>query len=105
MKRRLGILGLGASALVLGRLVGKSLRRRRRFRTGRTVKAVTIDASPDDVAGRWGERSLDGSARLDRAPGGRGTIVRVEVEGSGRRVYEELRRLKQIIETGEVVRA
>lgn len=63
----------------------------------------------------------EGSVRFERAPGGRGTLVRVNlrydppagVAGSvvasllgrepGQEVQEDLRRFKQVIETGEVV--
>jgi uncharacterized membrane protein len=64
-----------------------------------------------------------GSVRFERAPGGRGAVVRVELEyappggvagqilakmtGSepGQEIAEDLRAFKQIIETGEVVRS
>jgi len=62
-----------------------------------------------------------GSVRFDRAPGGRGTIVRVRMEleslsnklgssvarwigkGPEHLVYKDLRRFKQVLETGEVI--
>lgn len=62
-----------------------------------------------------------GSVRFERAPGGRGTVVKVEMEydppggiiGKGiaklfgeepeQQIYDDLRRLKQVIEIGEVV--
>jgi uncharacterized membrane protein len=64
-----------------------------------------------------------GSVRFERAPGGRGTLVRVNLRyfppagtagaviatlfGSepGQEVQEELRRFKQVLETGEVMRS
>jgi uncharacterized membrane protein len=64
-----------------------------------------------------------GSVHFERAPGGRGTLIRVELEYTppggiiganiaklfgkepGRQVEEELRKLKQILETGEVARS
>ena len=63
----------------------------------------------------------EGSVRFERAPGGRGTLVRVNLRYSppagaagsmvatllgrepGQEVQEDLRRFKQVIETGEVV--
>lgn len=68
-----------------------------------------------------GDVQNEGSVRFERAPGGRGTLVRVNLRydppagaaGSaiarllgrepGQEVQEDLRRFKQVIETGEVV--
>jgi uncharacterized membrane protein len=68
-----------------------------------------------------GDVQNDGSVRFERAPGGRGTLVRVNLRyappagaaGSaiaalfgrepGQEVQDDLRRFKQVIETGEVV--
>lgn len=68
-----------------------------------------------------GDVENEGSVRFERAPGGRGTLVRVNLRyappagaaGSamaallgrapGQEVQEDLRRFKQVIETGEVV--
>lgn len=70
-----------------------------------------------------GDVANEGSVRFERAPGGRGTLVRVNLRyappadavGSavasmlgrepGQEVREDLRRFKQVIETGEVVRS
>jgi uncharacterized membrane protein len=70
-----------------------------------------------------GDVQNEGSVRFERAPGGRGTLVRVNlryappagVAGAtlamlfgkepGQEVQEDLRRFKQVIETGEVVRS
>jgi uncharacterized membrane protein len=96
---------------------------------GRIVSwdAQTIE---DRVNERISWRSLDGSdvqnqgaVHFERAPGGRGTVVRVEIayappggavgaslanlfRGSLKReIDEDLRRFKQVMETGEVVRS
>jgi len=96
---------------------------------GRTFEwdAETIEERPNELI-RW--RSLpgaevenEGSVRFERAPGGRGTLVRVNLRyrvpggvlgdtiaslfGSapGQEVSEDLRRFKQVLETGEVVRS
>ena len=68
-----------------------------------------------------GDVENEGSVRFERAPGGRGTLVRVNLRYSppagaagaafamllgrepGQEVQEDLRRFKQIMETGEVV--
>ncbi len=86
---------------------------------------ITILASPEDIRARWSQ--VDGlppadEARFTAAPGDRGTEVQVTVKAPpagnlGRMVTgamgkdpksnakDGLRRLKQIIETGEVVRS
>lgn len=89
--------------------------------------AELVENRPNELI-RW--RSLpgadvdnEGSARFERAPGGRGTLVRVNLRydppggaaGSlaamlfgaepGQEVREELRRFKQVLEIGEVVRS
>jgi uncharacterized membrane protein len=50
-----------------------------------------------------------GTVRFTPAPGGRGTEVRVELrlfgEDPGQQVESDLRRFKQVMETGEVVRS
>jgi uncharacterized membrane protein len=68
-----------------------------------------------------GDVDNEGSVRFERAPGGRGTLVRVNLRYAppagaagaaiamllgrepGQEVQEDLRRFKQIVETGEVV--
>jgi len=87
---------------------------------------ITEDRPNELIA--W--RSLEGSdvnnqgvVRFERAPGNRGTIVRVEIEYNppggiigatiaklfgkepGQQVQDDLRRFKQLIETGEVVQS
>jgi uncharacterized membrane protein len=94
---------------------------------GTTVEwdADVTDDRPNELIA-W--RSLEGSdvdsvgsVRFERAPGGRGTIVRVEMRYSppagavgatvarllgkdpGRQIKDDLRRFKQILEAGEVI--
>jgi uncharacterized membrane protein len=96
---------------------------------GKTVEwdAEIIEDRPNELIS-W--RSLDGadvdnngSVRFERGPGGRGTVVRVELDysppggvvGAGiaklfgeepeQQIKDDLRRFKQVIETGEVVRS
>jgi len=87
--------------------------------------AETVQNRPDELIA-WrsvpgGDVENEGSVRFERAPGGRGTLVRVNLRyappaglvGSavatifgrepGQQVQEDLRRFKQVIETGEVV--
>jgi uncharacterized membrane protein len=96
---------------------------------GKTVEwdAELIDDQPN---ARIAWRSLEGSdidnsgfVQFDRAPGGRGTLVRVELrytppgglvsatlaklfgEEPGQQVDDDLRAFKQVLETGEVVKS
>ena len=71
------------------------------------------------VEDSWFQHS--GSVRFERAPGDRGTLVRVEVDFSsnrgaatlgklvkmdlGRRIMHDLRNLKRLLEVGEVIRS
>jgi len=87
--------------------------------------AETIADSPNSAIG-W--RSVEGSTfshsgsvRFERAPGGRGTLVRVEMDFSpnpgaaalgkllkmdlGRRIMHDLRNFKQVLEVGEVTQS
>lgn len=87
------------------------------------IAAVTINRSGEDVRRLW-EGSKDQLApvediQLTAAPGGRGTEVRVSYEEGGladklkavagkdarRQVEDALRRFKQVLETGQVVRS
>jgi len=96
---------------------------------GRTVEwdARIVDDRPDELIG-WrsvegGDVPNDGTVRFAPAPGGRGTEVRVELryevpggklgalvarlfgEEPEQQVRDDLRRFKQVLETGEVVRS
>ena len=90
-------------------------------------KAVTIRRPREEVQARWREESrlpgYDATVEFRTAPGDRGTEVLAEVvytpsngaagdalaklrgRDPGSRVAEELRRFKQLLEVGEVVRA
>ena len=133
-------LGLGVS--VLAGLGAYSLYRKTAG-PRRVVKAITIDATPEELYDFWlvavaefmkgsglqtevveesrsvgyirwcatrdGNVEHHGSVHLQRATGGRGTVVRAEMVlsgiGSEVRLENALRRLKQLIETGEVVQS
>lgn len=64
-----------------------------------------LETGPGRYAGPL--TSLAGHARLDLAagPGGRGTVVRARTDDSTVDVRAELRSAKQLLETGQVLRA
>jgi len=88
------------------------------------IAAVTINRPKDDVRRLWTATedqlpALEDGVQLGAAPGGRGTEVRVPYDDGGigeklkavagkdakRQVEDALRRFKQVLETGEVVRS
>ncbi|MGW4296558.1 hypothetical protein ACWEH1_26465 [Micromonospora chersina] len=131
---RMGRLAGGGLALVLaGGALARVRRHRRRPpraapdpRPGRW-QVVTMAGRPEDVLppGRWPEplRRLDGAVELSArpAPGGRGTELAIRPLGGeptlpglaahlvgddpGRFLRQALREAKQLMETGEVLRA
>jgi uncharacterized membrane protein len=89
-------------------------------------EAETVDERPNElIAWRSVQGAVEnaGGVRFERAPGGRGTVVRVELEyypPGGRlgaavarlfgeepsqQLHDDLRRFKQVVETGEVLRS
>lgn len=80
-------------------------------------EAVTIRKSRDDVRAAWNDFDFDapplkGSnadadfVAFDEAPGDRGTEVKVNLPGGASRpVKDDLRRFKQVVETGVIVRS
>ncbi len=69
--------------------------------------AVTIRRPIDDVRSAWAEHfeSTEG-VRFDEAPRDQGTEVRVPLEDDSElEVKIALRRFKQVLETGEIVRS
>jgi uncharacterized membrane protein len=92
--------------------------------------AITVLGPPEEIRGRWREAEADHPASVSDgaavsfrpAPGGRGTEVHVELTKGGggpigevvgkvagalpmAKVKDELRRFKQLVETGEVPRS
>jgi uncharacterized membrane protein len=84
--------------------------------------AVTVNRSPEEVQRLWGEHQprfiaeAGANVEFKPAPGDRGTEIYVEVEGGGlleklfgtarlAKVKDELRRFKQLAETGEIPRS
>jgi hypothetical protein len=97
---------LAASALGSAGLALLGLSVVRKARQGRAgaashVSAITIRRDQDDVERSLQETGLSHRVRLSAAPGGRGTEVRV-IDGDSDSEPVDLRRLKQLLETGEV---
>ena len=96
---------LGAIAAVLGVAVLDVIATRRLQRNAarEPAKAITINRSPADVYAFW--QSLEGydveEVTFCTAPDGFGTEVRV----SGAMSMQDLRKLKQMIETGEITKS
>jgi uncharacterized membrane protein len=126
-KRTVILLGLGAGALgvtAAGRARGRRIHPTRTV-DGRAVTVsagVTVDRTAAEVEAAWREvaRTDLGAVTFTEAPGGRGTEVRVKVTAAPRggpalarlrgtdprqQVTDELRRFKQVLETGAVVRS
>jgi uncharacterized membrane protein len=74
-------------------------------------QAVTVRAPLEEVESAWINWCASGHARLQNnyavrfepAPGARGTEVHLSGGGSKGTIREELRRFKQLLETGEIV--
>jgi hypothetical protein len=69
--------------------------------------AITILASEAEIRPRLQEREIAsfGDITLRQAPGGRGTEVIVQTKKNTEKVKAELRKVKQLIEVGEIVRS
>ena len=108
--RRRAAVAIAALAAVAA--AGLGARRRRNGSPART--AVTVKLPEDEVRRLWQENlpsvvaaDPQASVRFASAPGGRGTEIHVELAARLRtaRLADELRRFKQIAETGDVVRS
>ena len=74
--------------------------------------AITVNRSREDVEGRWrAERpselgGIAGPVTFRGAPGERGTEIHVEVDDKQlAKAKDGLRRFKQLVEVGEIVRS
>jgi hypothetical protein len=67
--------------------------------------AVTILASESEIRPRLEEFGIDGEITFRQAPGNRGTEVVVATSKQTDKVKADLRRVKQVIEVGEIVRS
>jgi len=63
------------------------------------MAVITIRRPLAEVQRRWAEDGPGGEASFEDAPGDQGTEVRADVTDA------DLRRFKQVLETGEVVRS
>ncbi|MFG3436478.1 hypothetical protein ACGF0J_04450 [Nonomuraea sp. NPDC047897] len=96
------------AAMVAGAVVARVAARRRALRPGPSEWfAVTVACEPERLAGAGRPDELARIAechevRLVPAPGGRGTEI--AVRGADGRARERVRALKQLLETGEVLR-
>ena len=76
-------------------------------------QAVTVKASLEVVEAAWIDWCASGHARLENdyavrfepAPGARGTEVHLSAGGASGTVRDELRRFKQRLETGEILKS
>jgi uncharacterized membrane protein len=105
--RGLGWLGLGA---VIGAVAAKAASTERG--PGHVKGSITINKPLDEVSGAW--RESEGEiVRFVPAPGDRGTEVHVERRRAAKlfgpspaaQLHDDLRRFKQVLETGEVARS
>jgi hypothetical protein len=112
-----------AAAAVIGAAALDALAARRAARAdgGVTTKAITTVTPMAEVVERWQSaevarllpeltalRSGEGTITFHPAPGNRGTEIRATVRGgilAGAALDRELRKLRQLLETGEIVRA
>ena len=68
--------------------------------------AITVLLPREEVQRQW--QSSDYRAEFKDAPGNRGTEIHVEVDGKSKdraKAMDELRRFKQLAETGEITRS
>jgi uncharacterized membrane protein len=117
---------LGVTALDVVCAQGLSRESERGYTTDshrtRAAQTITVNRSPDEVRRFWYESenlpsstrqfqadvSKSGSVSFEPASGGRGTVIKLDMpSGKIRREFIEndLRRFKQIMETGEVVQS
>jgi hypothetical protein len=112
-----------AAAAVIGAAALDALAARRAARAGGgvTTRAITTVTPMAEVVERWQSaeiaqqlpelaalRAGEGTVTFHAAPGKRGTEIRVTVHGgilTGAVLDRELRKLRQLLETGEIVRA
>jgi hypothetical protein len=113
MLRNVASLAAVTAVTVMDALTAIQLTRAKRAekRVG-TIKAITVNVPPDDIARLWREHATvppEAIVRFNPAPAGRGTEVKAEIKGATLRtlkaVDDALRRFKQVVETGEIVKS
>ena len=105
--RALGRLALGAAVGAVAAKVATAERGPRQVK-----RSITINKPLDEVSEAWREREGE-TVRFVPAPGDRGTEVHVERRdavklvgpGPAAKLHDDLRRFKQVLETGEIVRS
>ncbi|WP_084959189.1 hypothetical protein [Thermoactinospora rubra] len=106
LKRDLAVAALAAGGTAVAVRYGRA-RRRRAARRGAAWYVVTVEADPAELSGTGRPDALAGlserhEVRISAAPGGRGCEIAVrDADGAARR---RLREIKQLLETGEVLR-
>jgi uncharacterized membrane protein len=107
-------MGFGGGMLAIAALAAAMRRRRSRDRSEQgpphVRAAITVGGDPEAVQRSWLDlHGADGMGlvRFVPAPGGRGTEIHVDTAADvpGDAVKDELRRFKQLLETGEEVRS
>jgi hypothetical protein len=128
MKKTLVAIGAGIGVVGIGTAGVLTTRHLQRRRLGEPITAaITINAEPHEVYARWREfdflrdaeisvdvpgrglawraKAMRGHVTFQPAPGGRGTELRLELQSTGTlpELHRDLRRFKQIVETGEIM--
>jgi hypothetical protein len=117
LSRRLALVGL---MLAGGAAIGLAARWRRQHNTIdesdfdlTDAQAITVKAPLEIVEAGWIDWCASGHARLktdyavrfEPAPGARGTEVHLSARGTTGTIRDELRRFKQRLETGEILKS
>jgi hypothetical protein len=89
-----------ASAAVLGLAIAQV--RAKSQQGAPKMKAITIRREPDDVESYLREVGHIDHVRVSPAPGGRGSELRIQTDDGD---APDLRELKQVLETGEIIRS
>jgi hypothetical protein len=73
----------------------------------RQTAAITVGRAREEIQQRWLQFPHHPQATFKDAPGDRGTEIYVAVEGHARlaKSKDQLRRFKQLVETGEIARS
>ena len=105
--RKLGWLGLGAAVGAAAASAASAGRGPKHVK-----RSITINKPLEEVSAAWREAEGE-TVRFVPAPGDRGTEVHVERRSAAKlfgpspaaQLHEDLRRFKQVLETGEVARS
>src|SRR5262249_4721418 len=102
-RRVIGALAVVGAVTAVDVLIG----RRFACATQMATRTITIARSPDEVRRFWAsfDPGAQDTATFRPAPGGRGTEVTLKVTRDSTITDNDLRRFKQLMETGEVVRS